>query len=165
MTIDLPEPIAAVHAAGMDADEPGTRLGPFDQSIWFAYRRPNGPAFGLALVEGPVRVPDVGETITLWTEQVPLRWWVSSPTSDFCKPSARTASSGPTAVVPPGRGARAVVDMPLTPGAEAGSRPGVGRPAARYRLPWYRAVSPLRLSADVDGDAGAAEAGTHQSAP
>ncbi|KUN32531.1 hypothetical protein AQJ11_03115 [Streptomyces corchorusii] len=73
MTADLPEPIAAVHAAGMAAVEPGTRLGPFDQSIWFAYRRPNGPAFGLALVEGPVRVPDIGETITLWTERVPLR--------------------------------------------------------------------------------------------
>ncbi|MGV9755419.1 hypothetical protein ACWDUC_06225 [Streptomyces tricolor] len=73
MSHELPDAIATVHAAGLQAEKPGTSLGLFDQSIWFAYRRASGPPFGLALVRGPVRVPAIGETITLWTQQVPLR--------------------------------------------------------------------------------------------
>lgn len=73
MSHELPDAIATVHAAGLQSGKPGTSLDIFDQSIWFAYRQPNGQAFGLALVRGPVRVPAIGETITLWTKQIQLR--------------------------------------------------------------------------------------------
>ncbi len=68
---DLPDAIAAVHAASLR--EPDGPLDITQHALWFAYRRPGDTPFGLALVRGAVAVPTIGQTVTLWTKDVPLR--------------------------------------------------------------------------------------------